>query len=189
MVAWPVLWQERALVALGVPPSDYAYSAITSWQASTPLPAYSYNPLGMPAGSSGAKRYLGTGYAQFASIGLFYAALGAFAQTYQASLVTAALRSDGSYSAAWCAVHSLGWPAAQTESDYPAVLLDLTSPSFRESVNATPVALRKTSGIITAPNSDVTTSITSIGAVKGATQSLRDAAARQSSTLRRNNCN
>src|SRR5260221_5952483 len=175
MAAWRALWQVGALEVLGAPDNQETFNIITAWQKSTPLPPYSHNPLGMPAGSSGAKPFLGTPYAEFGSMAMFYDALKTFAATYTGKSLADAMRSDDSYPATWHAVSMLRWPGTQTETDYPAALLDLTSQSFRQSVGATPRPMRKTSGMIAARDSGITTGITKVRSVNQATQSFADA--------------
>lgn len=189
MIMWPSLWQVQALAALGVPDNEVTYGIMTAWQKSTPLPPYSYNPLGMPAGSGGAKAYLATPYAQFGSIGLFYKALAAFSATYTGGQLAAAMRSDSPYPATWRAVSALGWPASQTETDYPSALLDLTSQSYRQSVNASPRPMRKTSGMLTSPHAHTTTAVAQARSVNQATQAFTDARSQVSFLLRRHASN
>jgi hypothetical protein len=184
MVLWPIMWQQQALAALGVPDSDDTFAIMTAWQASTPLPPYSYNPLGMPAGSNGAKAYLGTPYAQFGSIGMFYAALKAFGSSYQGSQLAQVMRSDNPYPATWRAVSALKWPGSQTETDYPSALLDLTSQSYRASVNASTGSARKTSGMVTSPDAATTSALSQARAVNQATQAFADAKTQVSFLLR-----
>lgn len=148
MPSWPADWQHKTLDAMGAQVTGQALTAIRAWKNSTPLPPLSNNPLGMPAGSSGAPSYLGTGYAIFPSMSAFYSAVSAWARSQAGKTVAGALNDSGGYPAAWRAISSLKWPASATETDYPSALLDLTADSYRESVAATPSAARKTSGTV-----------------------------------------
>lgn len=169
MNVWPVNWQVRTLTAASIADTDDTFAILSAWQKSTPLPPYSNNPLGMPAGSSGSKPYLNTPYAIFPSFGLFTKAFAAFIATYQGGQLARVMQSDGPYPATWRAVHALGWPGSSTESDYPATLLDLTSLSYRQSVNAATAESRKTSGLVTAPRATAVSTVSSTGVVNRAT--------------------
>lgn len=170
MNVWPIDWQQRTLAAAGIPDTPDTYMVLSAWQQSTPLPPLSNNPLGMPAGSSGAKPYLGTQYAIFPSFGLFTKAFAAFIETFQGSGLAQAMQSDSPYSSTWRIVHALKWPGTRTETDYPASLLDLTTLAYRQSVKATPGPMRKTSGLVTPKNANATSPMSSSDAVNKATQ-------------------
>jgi hypothetical protein len=169
MSVWPVNWQVRTLAAAGIADDEATFAILSTWQRSTPLPPYSNNPLGMPSGSSGAKSYLGTPYAIFSSFGMFTKAFAAFVATYQGGQLVQAMQSDNPYPAAWRIVHALGWPGTQTETDYPSALLDLTEFSYRQSVDATQAALRKTSGLVTSSMAGTTSVASSVATVNQAT--------------------
>lgn len=189
MTMWPIDWQVRALDALRAPDSESAYAIMTAWCKSTPLPPYSYNPLGMPAGSSGAKAYLATPYAQFGSIGMFYDALKAFASTVTGKSLITAMSAHSPYPGTWRAIASLKWPGSATETDYPSAVLDLTDASYRAYIKATPRPMRKTSGMLTAPHPHTTTAIAQARSVNQATQAFTDANSQVSFLLRRHASN
>lgn len=147
MPSWPPDWKLNTLGAAGVPATHQSLKVLSAWCRSTPLPPLSNNPLGMPAGSSGAPSYLSTRYAIFPSMAAFYKAFGAFARTSAGHVLAVALDDKGGYPVAWRAISALPWPAKDTETDYPAILLDLCSQSYRDSVDAVRAASRKTSGI------------------------------------------
>jgi hypothetical protein len=90
-------------------------------------------------------------YANYPSITTFYAEFARFIKTPKGRELARVMTSDEGYGAIWHAINTLGWPASKTETDYPALVLDLATESYRESVNAKPTSERKTSGIITAP--------------------------------------
>lgn len=170
MIMWPVNWQQRVMAATGIPDNADTFAILSAWQQSTPLPASTCNPFGMPAHSLGAKPYLATQYAIFPSFGMFTKAFAAFLKTYTGSQLAKAMQSESPYGDTWRAIHALGWPGAQTETDYPSSLLDLAPESFRDSVKATPPAYRKTSGLITTPNATETSSMSQVASVNKATQ-------------------
>jgi hypothetical protein len=145
---WPADWINRTLVAAKVEPSGQAVSILRAWKNSTPLPPLSNNPLGFPAGTTGAPSYLGTHYAIFPSMEAFYSAVAKFATSAPGRAVVAALGRERGYAAAWRAISDLPWPARETETDWPAAVLDLTAESYRQSVSAAMPAERKTSGVV-----------------------------------------
>jgi hypothetical protein len=102
----------------------------------------------MPAGTAGAPKYLNTEYAIFPSMSAFYSALGKFAQSSRGAELKRSMISTSPYPATWRAISALSWPASKTETDYPAMLLDLTEASYRASIKATDPAERKTSGLV-----------------------------------------
>lgn len=148
MVAWPPTWRTRALESAGIPVTTGTLAVIKAWKDSTPLSPVSNNPIGMPAGTLGAPRYLNTRYAIFPSISAFYQAFTSFARSSDGKRIVAAMLSENPYPETWRLISSLKWPGSLTETDYPAKLLDLTEQSYRDSVSATPPAGRKTSGQI-----------------------------------------
>lgn len=150
MTSWPTNWIGKALASLNVPPNGDTIAIIRAWKNSTPLPPYSNNPLGMPKGTSGAPAYLNTPYAIFPSMTKFYAALATFGQSQAGKSLTLAMHGDAPFPATWRAIASLQWPGSATETDYPSAVLDLTTASYRASVNATPKPDRKTSGALVA---------------------------------------
>lgn len=151
MPTLPNTWITQTLEHAGVPVTVETTAIMRAWYASTPLPPYANNPVGMPAGSMGSPMFLNTGYGMFPTMNAFYAAFKTFALTYSGSEVVREMTADNPYPGAWRAIHNLNWPGTLTETDYPAALLDLTSASYRESVGASDAAARKTSGIVGAP--------------------------------------
>lgn len=154
MPTLPNTWITQALEAAGINVTTQTIAIMRAWYASTPLPPYVNNPIGMPAGASGSPGFLNTGYAMFATPSAFYAAFATFIRTYQGGILARDMTADNPYPAAWRAIASLNWPGSTTETDYPAALLDLTSASYRESVAASAPSARRTSGVIgqAAPN-------------------------------------
>ena len=147
----PQLWKSLALEAAGIQVTQAALTVMGAWSTSTPVPTYVNNPIGMPQGSSGAPGLLNTGYAMFATPGDFYAAFAKFAASSHGKALVKALGDDNPYAAAWRVISALKWPGSRTETDYPAVLLDMTADSYRASVGASDASARKTSGVVGAP--------------------------------------
>lgn len=148
MAGYPSNWVSMALGALGVPVTGSTIAVMRAWSKSTPLPVIANNPIGMPKGSSGAPAYMSTGYAIFPSMTGFYVALHAFARTQKGLTLANALSQDVPASATWRAVSGMSWPGTATETDYPSAVLDLTSATYRQSVQATAPSARKTSGVV-----------------------------------------
>lgn len=148
MASWPSDWITRALAAAKIEPGGQAVSILRAWKNSTPLPPLSNNPLGFPAGAAGAPSYLGTPYAIFPSMAAFYAAFAALVGSPPGRHVAAALALDGTYAAAWRAISDLPWPARDTETDWPAGVLELTAASYQAHAATAAPAARKTSGIV-----------------------------------------
>jgi hypothetical protein len=148
MTSWPGTWRQQALTAAGVPVTGSTLVIMKAWKDSTPLQPYTNNPIGMPAGSSGAPALLNTKYALFPTMQQFYSAFGTFMSTYQGRQIALDMTSDTPYPKTWRGISSLNWPASSTETDYPSALLDMTSEEYRKSVNATVTDSRKTSGEI-----------------------------------------
>lgn len=147
----PQLWKTLALQAARIEVTGEAVAIMGAWSRSTPVPPYINNPIGMPAGTSGAPALLSTGYGMFATPDAFYTAFAKFMATYQGKSIARAMSSDNPYAETWRLISALGWPASRTETDYPAQLLDMTADSYRASVGASNASARKTSGIVGAP--------------------------------------
>jgi len=150
MSTLPADWVIQVLENAAIQPSHKARAVMNAWHASTPLPPMTNNPIGMPTGSSGAPSYLGTKYAIFPSIGAFYAAFSGLCLRSAGNRVVLAITDPVDYGDAWRAISALGWPGSDTETDYPAAVLDLTAQSYRDSVGASGPDARKTSGMVAA---------------------------------------
>jgi hypothetical protein len=175
MQTLPANWTARTLEALAVPDNESTRVIMSAWRQSTPLPDYVFNPIGMPAGAKGAPAYLNTSYAIFRDMTVFLAAVASFASTYQGRRLPAEMTGEPPYPSAWRAIHALGWPGGQYESDYPAALLDLTSESYRASASATPASARKTTGMLLPRGATVMPSTEGSQAVSSATAALNGA--------------
>lgn len=148
VASWGSAWRQATLEAVGVSETPYALQVLSLWQRSTPLDPWTNNPLGMPSAKGIAPEALGTPYAAFPAMQNFYAAFGGFLHSTKGTDVRHALTLSDSLPEAWRAIHALPWPANDTETDWPSALLDATDQSYRDSVNATPPADRKTSGVV-----------------------------------------
>jgi hypothetical protein len=151
-MSWPANWITAALESAGIDATPATMVTMRAWHKSTPVSSYSNNPIGMPAGTVGARPYVGTKYAAFVSMSQFYTAFASFMESYQGQQVKAAMLRTIPYGAVWRLVSQLGWPGSDTETDYPSRLLDLTDSAYRHSVQAAVAATRKTSGVISAPS-------------------------------------
>lgn len=151
MTTWPSNWKTRTLETAGIPVSAKALKALGAWRQSTPLDPWTNNPLGVPANMTKHAKVPGTQYAMYRSINDFYGAFAKFIKTSKGQELLSELISDNGYGAVWRIISSLRWPATDTETDYPAKVLDLASESYRQSVNASDPPSRKTSGTVKAP--------------------------------------
>lgn len=144
---WPDGWTTATLEAAGLPVTDFTRKAMSAWAASTPMLAYTNNPLGMPAVKGKTLELLRTGYAMFATPDMFRQAFAEFIGSHGGQAVHQAMSLDEKFSEVWRAVHALPWPANKTETDWPSAVLDLTSESYRRQVQTvSDPADRKTSG-------------------------------------------
>lgn len=148
MTSWPEHWIGATLDAAGIQVTTDTIGVMRAWQQSTPLPPMTNNPIGMPSGTVGAPKYLNTAYAIFPSMEAFYAAFKVFSKSHAGVHVVQAITSKTPYPQSWRSIASLGWPGGKTETDYPATVLDMTSQSFRDKVQATNPKARKTSGLV-----------------------------------------
>lgn len=144
---WPDGWITATLKDAGLPVNDFTMSVLSAWNRSTPILPYTNNPLGMPAVKGKTLELMQTGYAMFATMGLFRVQFASFLNGTQGSTLHDALALSESSPKAYRAIHSLPWPANSSETDWPSVLLDMTSQSYRDKVaTVSDPADRKTSG-------------------------------------------
>lgn len=148
MPSWPPQWIRLTLEALGAEVSSASIAVMRAWSASTPIPPLTNNPIGMPASTTGAPRYLGTPYAIFPTMDAYYKAVSAFARTSSGRDIASALSQDLPAASVWRAVSILGWPGSASESDYPSGVLDISGEAYKASVLAKDVPDRKTSGMV-----------------------------------------
>lgn len=148
MSDWPDGWLSAVVADLGANSSAFIKSALTAWEESTPVPTYTNNPFGMPYVKGVSSQLFSSGYAMFPSMAQFRARFVAFVYSPDGSAVKDALLITEKLGPLWRAVHALKWPGNNTETDYPAKMLDLMTAKTRESLQTTQPADRKTSGII-----------------------------------------
>jgi hypothetical protein len=185
MPSWPSTWVTQALTAAGIPVTVGTHNVMRAWKRSTPLQPYTNNPIGMPAGSSGAPALLRTGYALFPSMSAFYAAFATFMKTYQGHLLAADMIGEAPYPESWRDIAALNWPGSVTETDYPSALLDLTTEAYRLSVKATPASDRKTSGQVQPRTEAASVVLANARSVANAVGAISDATTRNSYLLRK----
>jgi hypothetical protein len=185
MTSYPSNWVSMALGALQAPVTGATIAVMRAWSKSTPLVSSANNPIGMPAGSSGAPKFLNTGYAIFPSMSSFYVALHAFARTSKGAALTNALSQEIPAPVTWRTIDGMGWPGSATETDYPGAVLDLTSATYRLQVSAAERPARKTSGMVGAKAATMTTILNQARSLHSATQTIADASARSAELLRR----
>lgn len=174
MPSWPSTWIASALDALGVPANHDTIAIMRAWKDSTPISPYSNNPVGMPFATLGAPRFAGTNYAAFGTIDGFYAALASFGRSAAGRKLARDMLSESPYAAVWRDISALKWPGSATETDYPAAILDLTTESYRASVNATIPSARKTSGEVIIPSLARSRVIEQARSVAQAAQAITD---------------
>lgn len=146
---WPDGWMTATLTEAGLPVTDFTLSALGAWQRSTPILAYTNNPIGMPYKPGKSLQLMQTGYAMYVTMGKFRDAFADLVTSSAGRALHDAFALSEKYSEVWRAVSALKWPASSTETDYPSAVLDLTSQSYRDKVAtvASP-GDRKTSGTI-----------------------------------------
>lgn len=147
--SWPGGWRSAVLTQAGLPVSEFTLKCLQAWSDSTPILPYTNNPLGMPYVKGKTSQLMRTGYAMYAVMGDMRDAFAAFISSPAGSAIHDALALGEKYPEAYRAVHALPWPANTTETDWPSALLDLTSESYRQSVQSvTSPGDRRTSGTI-----------------------------------------
>ena len=147
MASWPSNWKAQALQAADIPVTPAALKVMSAWQRSTPLQPWSSNPIGMPVTSNTQATVPTTRYALFPSMMAFYGAFNKFSFTTDGKALANAIMSDSPYAPAWRIISNLNWPGSKTETDYPSVLLDLTTEDYRQSVKAANSNSRKSAGL------------------------------------------
>lgn len=134
MNKWPQDWREQILVASDIPVTPFALEVLAAWRKSTPCEPWTNNPLGIPAQGFGMPRALDTPYAVFPLYSAFVKAITSHLSSNKGKGLASALISADSKPAAWREIHAQQWPANQTESDYPAVLMDEITSAYTDSV-------------------------------------------------------
>lgn len=148
---WPTGWRQALLRHVSIDVTQEALTILALWEQSTPTEPWSHNPLGMPSRGTGAPRALNTPYAAFPSMQAGRDAFAKFLRTSKGRTFSHAMIHPEDIPAVWREIHAFGWPACDTEQDYPGHLLDRAAESYRKSVNAASADRRKTAGKVNAP--------------------------------------
>lgn len=146
MNAWPSGWREHALRCAEVPITQFALDVLHSWEQSTPTDRYTNNPLGVPSRGFNAPRALNGNYAQFPTMQAFYDAFRTAVHSGHAKPLLSALAANDKHSVAWRAINQLKWPANDTETDYPAAVLDRVTENIPKAWKTSEPGARKTVG-------------------------------------------
>ena len=157
MTTWPDGWREALLSQAGIEVTQFALDVLNYWQQATPTAKWTNNPLGMPYTVGGAQRAFSTGYAAFPTMDAMRKAFATVAHAGHGAPILSALATQESLTVAWRAIHALNWPANQTETDYPATILDAVTDGSTAKLKISPKADRKTVG-----TSDTTTDVHSM---------------------------
>lgn len=144
-------WRHEVLRAAGIAVTPHILDVLSAWRKSTPLFDQACNPLGMPARGSGYPAFLNTQYALFPGMTSFSAAFARFLGTTKGADLRQVMTGDDSLSVIWRAIHGLNWPASATETDYPAVLLDMVEQKYRSKLSRKTAAQRQTTGVVQEP--------------------------------------
>lgn len=153
MADWPSGWREATLRAADIPVTQFALDMMSAWQRSTPLQPWTDNPLGFPAGFRSAPSVYNTKYALFPSMQAFRVAFVDLMSRPQGRPVRDALSTQDKPSVIWRAVRALGWPANDTETDYPSAILDQITIASDVPASAVDPSERKSVGLIGDPDS------------------------------------
>jgi len=148
MSDWPTSWREALLRQCGIPVTRFALDVLSAWRKSTPLEPWTNNPLGMPVAGTRAPNVLGSGYAAFPGMDAFRSAFALFLVSPAGRPVFDALATQDKPSVAWRAAHALPWPAVKTETNWPAVILDLIPTASRPLPDEDTSGTARTSGTI-----------------------------------------
>lgn len=146
MTEWPTSWREDLLRDAGIPVTQFALDVLNAWEKSTPTRPWTNNPLGFAANMTGMPPALNTPYAVFPSHGHFRSAFKQLIQSRPGSKFVTELFHDQSHSGAWRAISALGLPANDTETDYPAHLMDMVEAKYRKKLKPTAPSQRKSVG-------------------------------------------
>lgn len=146
--SWPDGWREALISAMDADRTPFLMNALQAWNKSTPLDPYTNNPLGMPYAPGQTPQLLNSGYALFPATTAFRTRFVSFLHSAPGADLRHALLTGEDLGPLWRAIHALGWPANNTETDYPAALLDLMTAPVREKLQSTDPDARKTSGTV-----------------------------------------
>ena len=146
MNVWPTAWRESTLTHLGAPVTQHALDVLRDWHLSTPTQPWTNNPLGLPATGNNVPEAMGTPFGAFPTHTEFRVALKRVADDSGHMPLLHALLEGTSIARAWRTINALNLPGVNTESDYPAVLLDRVDETYRRKLQTVPVSRRKSMG-------------------------------------------
>lgn len=147
MATWSDGWREALLSAANIPVSQFALDVLNYWEQATPTQSWTNNPLGMPASGYGVPKAFNSAYGAFPTPDAFRAAFTKALNTTEGKALYHALAVDEKLTVAWRAIHTLNWPANQTETDYPSTILDAVTDSATTGRKTSKAADRKTVGL------------------------------------------
>lgn len=146
MTNWPDGWREALLSANGIPETQFALNVLNYWAQATPVQKFTNNPLGIPSAGFGAPRAFNTAYAAFPTPDAFRKAFGIALKSTEGKALYHALAAQDSLTVAWRAIHGMKWPANDTETDYPATILDAVTDGSTAKLKVSKKAARKSVG-------------------------------------------
>lgn len=145
--AWASTWKKSALEAAGIESTDYALKALALWQKSTPLESWTMNPLGIPARGYARRKVPNTEYALFLKYSDFSAAFAKAMASERSGSIKLLLQTGESTAKLWREIHSLAWPAAATENDWPREVHTWIGDEFRALLNIPDKTPHRSSGV------------------------------------------
>lgn len=176
MTTWPTGWREHALRRAEIPITQFALDVLHSWEQSTPTDRYTNNPLGVPSHGFNAPRALLGRYAQFPTMQAFYTAFKTAAHAGSGKPLYTALAVNDKHSVAWRAINQLKWPGNDTETDYPAAVLDRVTEALPKSWKVSKPEDRKTVGVTGNTNAVQRTAAIQAAALHYAAHNINDGA-------------
>lgn len=189
MTTWSDGWREALLNASGIEVTQFALDVLNYWEQATPTQGWTNNPLGMPASGYGVPKAFNTAYGAFPTPDAFRQAFSKAVHDKPGKPLLSALATQDKLSVAWRAIHSLGWPANQTETDYPSTILDAITDGSTADLKTSAPADRKTVGL-SAQRTDVHRMIANQGnALHHAVTNIGNAADAMNYVIRRMNGN
>lgn len=153
---WGDGWQNEVCRIAGIPCTQTAITALTKWQQSTPVDSWTNNPLGLPPTGNHKNVVHLTNYCVFPTMDAFRQALKTFLATPRGRAIKEALINQDSYAPIWRAISSANLPAAKTESEYPAALLDMVEDTYLSARLAKTKGNHKSAGKVSSSRFDRT---------------------------------
>lgn len=144
--SWVSTWPQSALRAAGLEPTPFTVKVLQLWNKSTPTQPWTVNPIGIPAKGYTRRVVPQTSYALFNTYRDFSAAFAKALETPAGKTLRIHLESGESIAKLWRTIHEFGWPGADTESDYPALIHEWIGDQYRDMLNIPSAPVRKSSG-------------------------------------------